>query len=37
MNKIKTSKYTALNFVPKNLIEQFSQLANIYFLGISVM
>ena len=31
-NAIATSKYTPLTFIPKNLIEQFSKLANIYFL-----
>ena len=36
-NRIKTSKYTLLTFLPKNLIEQFSKLANVYFLIISFM
>eukprot|EP01138_Halocafeteria_seosinensis_P008155 gb/GECG01008335.1/.p1 GENE.gb/GECG01008335.1/~~gb/GECG01008335.1/.p1 ORF type:complete len:1457 (+),score=160.21 gb/GECG01008335.1/:1-4371(+) len=36
-NSSKTSKYTALNFVPKSLLEQFRRLANIYFLGISIL
>lgn len=36
-NVIKTSKYTALTFLPKNLIEQFSKMANVYFLIISFM
>jgi phospholipid-transporting ATPase len=31
-NKISTSKYTALTFLPKNLFYQFSKLANIYFV-----
>ena len=31
-NRIQTSKYTCVSFVPKNLYEQFSKLANIYFL-----
>ncbi|XP_062937757.1 phospholipid-transporting ATPase FetA-like [Cynocephalus volans] len=31
-NTIKTSKYTALNFLPLNLFEQFQRLANAYFL-----
>ncbi|XP_047381769.1 phospholipid-transporting ATPase FetA-like isoform X2 [Sciurus carolinensis] len=31
-NSIKTSKYTALNFLPLNLFEQFQRLANAYFL-----
>lgn len=33
-NKIQTSKYTWLTFLPINLAEQFSQLANVYFLVI---
>ena len=36
-NSIRTSKYTAITFLPKNLIEQFSKLANIYFLFIMVL
>eukprot|EP00930_Biecheleria_cincta_P071879 TRINITY_DN59330_c0_g1_i1.p1 TRINITY_DN59330_c0_g1~~TRINITY_DN59330_c0_g1_i1.p1 ORF type:complete len:1131 (+),score=190.54 TRINITY_DN59330_c0_g1_i1:98-3490(+) len=31
-NKVITSHYTKLNFVPKNLMEQFSRPANLYFL-----
>ncbi|KNC97846.1 phospholipid-translocating P-type ATPase, flippase [Spizellomyces punctatus DAOM BR117] len=31
-NKVRTSKYTPLTFVPKNLAEQFRRLANVYFL-----
>lgn len=31
-NLIKTNRYSALNFLPKNLMEQFSKKANIYFL-----
>ena len=31
-NTISTSKYTLITFVPKNLMEQFSRLANLYFL-----
>lgn len=31
-NSISTTKYTPLTFIPKNLMEQFSKLANIYFL-----
>jgi len=31
-NSIQTSKYTFYNFIPKNLIEQFSKIANLYFL-----
>eukprot|EP01016_Furgasonia_blochmanni_P015457 TRINITY_DN18440_c0_g1_i1.p3 TRINITY_DN18440_c0_g1~~TRINITY_DN18440_c0_g1_i1.p3 ORF type:complete len:121 (-),score=44.90 TRINITY_DN18440_c0_g1_i1:7-327(-) len=36
-NGIHTSKYTMLNFIPKNMIEQFSKLANVYFLIIGAM
>jgi phospholipid-transporting ATPase len=36
-NAIKTSKYTCLNFLPKNLVVQFSKMANVYFLIISIM
>ena len=31
-NKIKTSKYNPFNFFCKNILEQFSRLANVYFL-----
>lgn len=31
-NKISTGKYSVFTFLPKNLIEQFSKLANLYFL-----
>ena len=31
-NSISTSKYNLLTFLPKNLIEQFSKMANVYFL-----
>ncbi|XP_027044475.1 probable phospholipid-transporting ATPase IF [Pocillopora damicornis] len=36
-NVIVTSKYTILNFVPKNLFEQFRRIANFYFLCIGVI
>lgn len=36
-NTIITSKYTYLNFVPINLMEQFRRLANTYFLLIIVL
>ena len=32
-----TSKYTVVNFLPKNLVDQFSKLANIYFLGMMIL
>lgn len=31
-NKIRTAKYTPLSFIPKNLLFQFKNVANIYFL-----
>lgn len=31
-NKIRTTKYTPLSFVPKNLLLQFRRVANVYFL-----
>ena len=31
-NKIKTTKYTILTFLPKNLFEQFHRFANLYFI-----
>ncbi|KAI8879317.1 phospholipid-translocating P-type ATPase, partial [Backusella circina FSU 941] len=36
-NKVRTSKYTLLSFVPKNLFEQFRRAANIYFLGMAII
>ena len=36
MNKISTSKYTKFNFIPKILYEQFSKIANLYFLLIAL-
>jgi phospholipid-translocating ATPase len=31
-NKVRTSKYTIITFLPKNLYEQFRRVANIFFL-----
>ena len=31
-NGISTSKYNIITFIPMNLMEQFSKIANIYFL-----
>lgn len=31
-NRVKTSKYTIINFIPKALFAQFLRLANFYFL-----
>ncbi|KAI9280211.1 hypothetical protein BC943DRAFT_311124 [Umbelopsis sp. AD052] len=36
-NRTRTSKYTLLSFVPKNLFYQFSRLANVYFLGMAIL
>lgn len=36
-NRIKTSKYTIYNFLPLNLLVQFSKVANVYFLIIGIM
>ncbi|RAH59232.1 phospholipid-translocating P-type ATPase domain-containing protein [Aspergillus piperis CBS 112811] len=36
-NKIRTAKYTALSFVPKNIWFQFQNIANIYFLFIIIL
>lgn len=36
-NKIRTTKYTPLSFVPKNLFYQFRNVANIYFLLILIL
>lgn len=30
-NKIRTTKYTPLNFIPMNIYHQFHNIANIYF------
>ncbi|KAJ3333528.1 hypothetical protein HDU76_007058 [Blyttiomyces sp. JEL0837] len=36
-NKIRTSKYTMLTFLPKNLFEQFRSIANFYFLSLVIL
>ncbi|KAI9809312.1 MAG: hypothetical protein M1825_002603 [Sarcosagium campestre] len=36
-NKIRTAKYTPLSFVPKNLWFQFHNVANVYFLFITIL
>uniref|UniRef100_H3BZX2 Phospholipid-transporting ATPase n=1 Tax=Tetraodon nigroviridis TaxID=99883 RepID=H3BZX2_TETNG len=36
-NKIRTTKYSLLSFLPKNLFEQLHRVANIYFILIAVL
>lgn len=36
-NKIRTTKYTPLSFVPKNLLLQFQKVANSYFLFMNIL
>lgn len=36
-NKVRTSKYTIITFLPKNLFEQFRRAANIYFLALVII
>ncbi|XP_071426676.1 phospholipid-transporting ATPase VB isoform X1 [Pithys albifrons albifrons] len=36
-NKIKTTKYTLLTFLPKNIYEQFHRFANVYFVFIALL
>lgn len=36
-NKIRTSKYTPLSFIPKNLYHQFQNIATFYFLLVVVL
>eukprot|EP00741_Cyanophora_paradoxa_P014287 tig00020780_g13779.t1 len=36
-NSVKTSKYTVITFLPKNLFEQFRRAANFYFLANAVL
>ncbi|KAG8439094.1 hypothetical protein GDO86_005342 [Hymenochirus boettgeri] len=36
-NNIKTTKYTFLTFLPKNLFEQFHRFANVYFVAIAAL
>lgn len=36
-NRIRTSKYTPLTFLPVNLFQQFRRLANLYFLVVVVL
>ncbi|XP_063240630.1 phospholipid-transporting ATPase VD isoform X2 [Bacillus rossius redtenbacheri] len=36
-NRIRTTKYTLLSFLPKNLLEQFHRVANLYFIAIVLL
>ena len=36
-NKVRTAKYTAISFIPKNLWFQFHNIANVYFLFIIIL
>ena len=36
-NRVLTTKYTCLTFLPKNVFEQFSKMANFYFLFLTVL
>ncbi|KAI8640888.1 hypothetical protein BD408DRAFT_418976 [Parasitella parasitica] len=36
-NKIRTSKYTIVSFIPKNFFEQFRRPANMYFLAMAII
>uniref|UniRef100_A0A8C6YUE5 Phospholipid-transporting ATPase n=1 Tax=Nothoprocta perdicaria TaxID=30464 RepID=A0A8C6YUE5_NOTPE len=36
-NEIKTTKYSLLTFLPKNIYEQFHRFANIYFVAIALL
>ena len=36
-NKIRTAKYTPLMFIPKNLWLQFHNVANVYFLFVTIL
>lgn len=36
-NKVRTTKYTVLSFLPKNLLEQFHRVANLYFIFIILL
>ncbi|KAF8315252.1 phospholipid-translocating ATPase, partial [Clavulina sp. PMI_390] len=36
-NQVVTSKYTIFTFLPRNLLEQFRRVANIFFLAIDIL
>lgn len=37
LHRIRTTKYTLLTFIPKNLFEQFRRAANFFFLVLVVI
>ncbi|KAI0958077.1 hypothetical protein AcW1_006256 [Taiwanofungus camphoratus] len=36
-NQVITSKYSVLTFLPRNLLEQFRRVANVFFLAIAIL
>ncbi|KAL6438052.1 hypothetical protein ACFW04_004365 [Cataglyphis niger] len=36
-NRVRTTKYTTLSFLPRNLLEQFHRVANLYFIFIVLL
>ncbi|KAJ7029355.1 phospholipid-translocating ATPase [Mycena alexandri] len=36
-NQVITSKYTLITFLPRNLLEQFRRVANVFFLAIAIL
>ena len=36
-NQVISSKYTIITFLPRNLLEQFRRVANLFFLGINIL
>ncbi|KAI8981435.1 hypothetical protein BDB01DRAFT_794086 [Pilobolus umbonatus] len=36
-NRVRTAKYTPISFLPKNLFEQFRNIANLYFLFLVIL
>lgn len=36
-NGVRTARYTIWNFLPKNLLEQLSQLSNLYFFAVGLL
>ncbi|PPQ86909.1 hypothetical protein CVT25_009795 [Psilocybe cyanescens] len=36
-NQVITSKYTVVTFLPRNLLEQFRRIANVFFLAIAIL